>query len=161
MLSAGRVPFAAPYMSACIVISQLVMTPIALVASRLADSWGRKPVLLIAFMVLPIRGLLFASTTSPWLLVSVQILDGIGAGIFGLLGVIIVSDLAHRTGRFNLMQGTMNTCVAIGVSLSNLIAGVVAQEKGYEAGFLVLAGLALLALAFFWATMPETVGANR
>lgn len=161
MLSAGRPSLAAPYMSACIIVSQVVMTPIALLAGRFSDSWGRKPVFLLGFAVLPIRGLLFAITTNPYLLVSVQILDGVGAGIFGVLAVIVVSDLAQRTGRFNLMQGAMNTCVAIGGSLSNLIAGLVAECKGYEAGFILLTVLALLALAFFWFAMPETAGPNH
>ena len=156
MLSAGRPALAAPHMSACIIVSQLVMAPIALVAGSLADSWGRKPVFLIGFTALPIRGLLFAVTANPYLLVSIQILDGIGAGIFGVLSVIVVADLAQRTGRFNLLQGAMNTCVGIGASLSNLIAGFVAQNKGYRSGFMLLAAVGLMALAFFWAAMPET-----
>jgi MFS family permease len=156
MLSAGRPLMAAPYMSACIIISQLVMTPIAVASGRLADSWGRKPVFLIALAVLPIRGLLFASSHSFYLLIAVQILDGIGAGIFGVVAVIIVADLARGTGRFNLLQGAMNTCVAIGASLSNLAAGFVAQREGYRAGFLMLAAMALAGLCFFWAAMPET-----
>jgi predicted MFS family arabinose efflux permease len=160
MLSAAGPTIATSYLSACIIISQLVMTPIAVVAGRLAYSWGRKPVFLIAFAVLPIRGLLFAITTNPYLLVSIQVLDGVGAGIFGVLAVIIVSDLAQRIGRFNLMQGAMNTCVAIGSSLSNLIAGVVAEHKGYGVGFILLTVPALAALAFFWVAMPETGSRN-
>jgi MFS family permease len=156
MLSAGQPALALSYMSVCIIIAQLVMTPIALVAGRLADSWGRKPVFLIGFAALPIRGLLFAITRNPYLLVSVQILDGVGAGIFGVVAVIVVADLARHTGWFNLMQGAMNTCVAIGASLSNLIAGFVAEHKGYGAGFILLSALALLALAFFCVAMPET-----
>ncbi len=156
MLSAGSPAAAAPYMSACIIIAQLVMTPVALAAGRCADSWGRKPVFIAAFAALPIRGLLFAWGANPYLLISVQVLDGIGAGIFGVVAVIIVADLARHTGRFNLLQGVMNTCVAIGASISNLIAGVVAQQRGYRAGFLMLTGLAAAALVFFVLAMPET-----
>jgi MFS family permease len=156
LLSAARPTLAAPYMSACIMTAQLVMTPIALAAGRLADPWGRKRVLLVGFAVLPIRGVLFALATTPAVLVSIQLLDGVGAGVFGVLAVIVVADLAKHTGRFNLLQGAMNTCVAIGGSLSNLLAGLVANAYGYRAAFLVLAALALLALAFFWAAMPET-----
>jgi len=156
LLAAGRPMLAAPYMSVCIIVAQLVMTPVALAAGHLADSWGRKRVFLVAFSVLPMRGLLFAFSANPWLLVSVQILDGIGAGIFGVVSVIVVADLAQRTGRFNLLQGAMNTCVAIGASLSNLIAGLVAQKHGYRSGFILLVILALIALAFFSVAMPET-----
>jgi MFS family permease len=72
------------------------------------------------------------------------------------VSAIVVADLAQRTGRFNLLQGAMNTCVAIGASLSNLIAGLVAQEHGYRSGFIQLVILALIALVFFWVAMPET-----
>jgi predicted MFS family arabinose efflux permease len=161
MLSSGHPKLAAPYMSACIIIAQVVMTPIALAAGRLAELWGRKPVFLIGFAALPIRGLLFASTMNPYLLVSIQILDGVGAGIFGVVAVIVVADLAQHTGRFNLMQGAMNTCVAIGASVSNLTAGLLAEHKGYGAGFILLTALALLALAFFWVAMPETAGVHH
>jgi MFS family permease len=162
MLAAGRPMLAAPYMSACIIVAQLVMTPVALAAGHLADSWGRKRVFLVAFSVLPIRGLLLAFSANRWMLVPVQILDGVGAGIFGVVSVIVVADLAQRTGRFNLLQGAMNTCVAIGASLSNLVAGLAAQEHGYRSGFILLAILALIALVFFCVAMPESnaIGAH-
>jgi MFS family permease len=156
MLSRGNARAAQPYMSACILVSQLVMAPIAVVAGRLADRWGRKRSFLIGFAVLPVRGLLFAIVRNPYALVSIQILDGIGAGIFGVLSVVVVADLARRTGRFNLMQGAMNTCVAIGASVSNLIGGYVAKDGGYRMSFTMLTLFALFALLFFSVAMPET-----
>jgi len=144
------------YLSACILISQLVMLPIAVVAGRLADGWGRKPTLLVGFALLPIRGLLFTTVRNPYALVSIQIPDGVSVGIFGVVAVVMIADLARRTGRFNLMQGAMNTCVVIGASLSNLVAGFVAREAGFRTGFMMLTALAVGALAFFWAVMPET-----
>jgi predicted MFS family arabinose efflux permease len=156
MLGAGHPTLAGPYMAACIIVAQIVMTPVALAAGRLAGVLGRKPVLLTGFAALPIRGLLFALTRQPALLVAVQALDGIGAGIFGVVALIVVSDLAQRTGRFNLLQGAISGCVAIGSSLSNLVAGAVAERAGYQAGFVLLSALAVTALGFLWAAMPET-----
>lgn len=156
MLSAGDSRAAQPYMSACILVSQLVMLPVAVLAGRLADLWGRKRSFLIGFAVLPLRGFLFAIVRNPYALVSIQILDGIGAGIFGVLSVVVVADLARRTGRFNLMQGAMNACVAIGASLSNLIGGYVAKDGGFTMSFVLLTLFALFALLFFSVAMPET-----
>jgi hypothetical protein len=96
-----------------------------------------------------------------YLLVLVQMLDGIEAVIFGVVAVIIVADLARHTGRFNLMQGATSTCVAIGASVSNLAAGFAAEREGYGAGFILLTIIALLALAFFWIAMPETATGLR
>jgi sugar phosphate permease len=52
------------------------------------------------------------------------------------------------------MQGAINTCVAIGAALSNLVAGFVAKQAGFRAGFMVLTALAVGELLFFWAVMP-------
>ena len=42
-------------MSSCIVAAQTVMLPIALLVGRNADVWGRKPLFLAGFAILPIR----------------------------------------------------------------------------------------------------------
>jgi MFS family permease len=127
-LSAGHAHESTLYMSVCIVVAQLVMVVVAPLAGRFAPRWGRKRVLLIGFAALPIRGVLYTLSDNPYLLVSIQILDGVGAGIWGVVWVIIAADLARGTGRFNLIQGFIATGVAIGASSSNLAAGFIAQH---------------------------------
>jgi MFS family permease len=147
---------AAVVMSACIIAAQVVMIPVALAASRLASSWGRKPVFLIGFAVLPIRGLLYCLSINPIYLVTVQLLDGIGAGIFGVVSVLVVADLTKGTGRFNLTQGALATATGIGAGLSNLIAGFVVKGAGFDAGFIMLAAIAAVGTLYFALAMPET-----
>lgn len=149
-------PVAIVAMSACIVAAQLVMIPVAILASRWAETWGRKPVFLIGFVVLPIRGLLYTFNDHPYYIVAVQLLDGVGAGIFGVVGVLVIADLTRGTGRFNLMQGALATATGLGASLSNIMTGYIVQAAGFNAGFLVLALIAAVAAAFFWWAMPET-----
>ncbi len=147
---------AAVLMSACIIAAQVVMVPVALLASRLAASWGRKPVFLIGFLVLPLRGLLYCLSVNPYYLVGVQLLDGIGAGIFGVVSVLVVADLTRGTGRFNLTQGALATATGIGAGLSNLLAGFVVKEAGFDAGFVTLSAIAAAAAIFYALAMPET-----
>ena len=147
---------AAVVMSACIIAAQIVMIPVALAASRLAASWGRKPVFLIGFAVLPIRGLLYCLSINPVYLVTVQLLDGIGAGIFGVVSILVVADLTKGTGRFNLTQGVLATATGIGAGLSNLIAGFVVKGAGFDAGFIMLAAIAAVGTIYFALAMPET-----
>ena len=52
-----------------------------------------------------------------------QALDGIGAGIFGVVSVIVIADLTRGTGRFNLAQGAIATATGIGAALSNALTG--------------------------------------
>ncbi|AGA29950.1 MFS transporter [Singulisphaera acidiphila] len=148
---------AAVLMSACIIAAQVVMVPVALAASRLAESWGRKPVFLIGFGVLPIRGLLYCLSVNPYYLVGVQLLDGIGAGIFGVVSVLVVADLTKGTGRFNLTQGALATATGVGAGLSNLLAGFMVKAAGFNAGFVMLAAIAGAATLFFALAMPETL----
>ncbi|MDZ8221975.1 MULTISPECIES: MFS transporter [unclassified Nostoc] len=149
------------YMSACIIVAQLVMIPVSNLAGRFAHT-ARKPIFLLGFAVLPIRGVLYTFSGNPYFLVSVQILDGIAGGIFGVLSVLMVADLTKGTGRFNVTQGMLNTAIGIGAGLSNVLAGFVVKSAGYNVGFLILAAIAVVALAVFWFCVPETkTGVNR
>lgn len=154
----GRlVPQHAPlWLSAGVVVTQLVTIPIGLAVGRWAPRLARKPIFLVAFAVLPLRGLLYLMVHSPAGLLALQVLDGIGAGVFGVMMTLMVSDLARGSGHFNLALGAGAVAVGSGAALSNLLAGQVAQAGGFHAGFLVLAGVAALALALFSLAMPET-----
>jgi MFS family permease len=143
-------------MSACIVAAQVVMLPIALLVGAKADAWGRKPIFLAAFAILPIRGALYTLSEDPTWLVAVQLLDGVGAGIFGALTPLVLADLMHGTGRYNVSQGAVATAQGIGASLSNTVAGLIVVSAGYSAAFLTLAAVALAALTVVLLAMPET-----
>lgn len=144
------------FMAACIVTAQVVMVPMAILVGHRADSWGRKPIFLAGFAVLPIRGVLYTLTQNPYALVSIQVLDGIGAGIFGALFFIVVADLTKGTGRYNLALGATAAAWGTGAALSNSVAGFIVDWAGYSTAFLFLAGVALAALALFWLAVPET-----
>ncbi|MBV9629183.1 MAG: MFS transporter [Xanthobacteraceae bacterium] len=143
-------------MSVCIVAAQVVMVPMAMLVGRKADAWGRKPLFVAAFLILPIRGALYTLSDNPYWLVGVQLLDGIGAGLYGALFPIIVADLMQGTGRFNLAQGAVITAQETGASLSMGAAGFIVVNSGYSAAFLTLAAIAAAGLALFWFAMPET-----
>jgi predicted MFS family arabinose efflux permease len=144
-------------LSACIITAQLVMVGVAWsVGKAIRLGYGRKTIFLVALAILPIRGLLFSFTANPFGVVAIQLLDGVAAGIFGVIAILIASDLMQGTGRFNLAQGFVALAVGIGAGLSNLTSGFVVQWYGYPAGFLYLAAIALIALVFFATFMPET-----
>jgi MFS family permease len=143
-------------MAACIVAAQAVMVPMAMLVGARADRWGRKPLFLAAFLILPLRGCLYTLSDNQFWLVAVQALDGIGAGLFGALFPIIVADLMRGTGRYNVAQGAILTAQGIGAALSTTLAGVVVVHAGYSAAFLTLAAVAVAGALVFFFGMPET-----
>jgi predicted MFS family arabinose efflux permease len=156
MLSKGHGRSSMAFMSACVITTQMVVTLLASWSGRKASSWGRKPLLLIGFGVLPLRAALYTLTSSPVVLVAIQILDGVGAAIFGVVSILVIADLTQGTGRFNLTLGAITTAVGIGASLSQVIAGSIVHVLGYHAGFMFLAAVATAALAILYFFMPET-----
>ncbi len=143
-------------MSSCIIAAQLIMLPVALAVGRTADRIGRKPILLVGFAVLPIRALLYTFSDNAFWLIGVQLLDGIGAGIFGAITPLVIADLMRGTGRFNLAQGAVATTQGVGASLSGLAAGVIVDHAGYSAAFLTFGVAACVALTALFVAMPET-----
>jgi MFS family permease len=86
----------------------------------------------------------------------VQLLDGVGAGIFGALFPLVVADLTRGTGHFNIGQGAIATAAGLGAALSTAVAGLIIVAAGYSAAFFFLAATAGVGLAMFLALMPET-----
>jgi MFS family permease len=155
-LAAAYPEAATAMMSACIVAAQGVMLPIALLVGHTADSWGRKPLFLAGFAILPVRAVLYTLSDNSFWLIGVQLLDGVGAGIFGALTPLVIADIMRGTGRYNLAQGAIATVQGIGASLSGLAAGVIVDHFGYSATFLTLGAAALVAVIVFALWMPET-----
>jgi MFS family permease len=142
--------------AACIVVPQLVVAATSPWVGLRAQTWGRRPLLLIAFAALPIRCVLFATVTNPELLVLVQILDGVTAAVFSVMVPLVVADLTRDTGHFNLGQGIIGTFVGIGASLSATLAGYMTDHHGSATAFAALAAIALASFTVVWLLMPET-----
>lgn len=147
---------ASPIMSAFIVVPQIIVALLAAWAGRTANSWGRRPLLLIGLGVVPIRAAFFALTADPALLAAVQALDGLTGATLGVLTALVIADLTTGTGRFNLAQGLVGTVSGVGASISTAISGLVVEKLGYTAGFLSVMTVALMAVTIVWAFMPET-----
>ena len=157
MLSKSNLKTAAPFMSACIIVTQLVITISAAWIGRLAATKGRKPLLLLGFGVLPVRGVLYTLTGAPAALIAIQTLDGVANAIFVIVSILVIKDRTQGTGRFNLASGALATMVGIGAALSMTVGGTLIQRLGYRASFLGLAGIAFAAFGLLWFTIPETL----
>jgi MFS family permease len=141
---------------ACIVLPQIIVALASPAVGRFADRYGRRLVLIIGFLMLPLRALVFSTTSNSALVIGVQVLDGIAGAGFGIMVPLIVSDVAARSGHFNLSLGAVGFAIGIGGTVSTSAAGWVADHFGMRHAFYFLAsvGLAAVLLALF--AMPET-----
>jgi predicted MFS family arabinose efflux permease len=147
--------------AACIVVPQLLVAALSPWIGSRAQIWGRRPLLLIGFAALPLRGILFALVSSPLPLVVVQLLDGVTAAVFAVMVPLIVADLTRGTGHFNLGQGIVGTFIGIGASISSTFAGYLSDRFGTAWAFAGLAAIALAGLIAVSLLMPETQPARE
>jgi len=142
--------------AACIVAPQAVAAAISPWAGRAAEGWGRRPILLLGFAALPIRGMLFASIADPYLMILIQLLDGLSAAALGVLTPLIVADITRDTGGYTTALGVVGLAIGGGATLSTTAAGLIADHLGSEAAFLGLAAIGLCATLLVGTVMPET-----
>ncbi|MGA8199093.1 MAG: MFS transporter, partial [Candidatus Sulfotelmatobacter sp.] len=157
LLSKDNPKAAAPFMSACVIVTQLVITLSAAWIGKRAATHGRKPLLMLGFGVLPIRGVLYTLTHAAGALIAIQILDGVANAVFVIVSILVIKDRTRGTGRFNIAAGALATMVGIGAALSTTIGGILIQRLGYRASFLGLSVIALFAFAVLWGLIPETL----
>jgi MFS family permease len=145
-LAVGNTHDGAPFQAALIIVAQLVMILMAILVGRNADRWGRKPLFIAAFVVLPIRGLLFVLAANTASIIAIQTLDGVGAGLQGALFPIMVADLTRGSGRFNVALGAATMIQGIGAAVSTTLAGAIIVIGGYTTAMAALTGIAVVAL---------------
>ncbi|MDQ2843212.1 MAG: MFS transporter [Acidobacteriota bacterium] len=147
--------------AAAVIVAESVMIGVAIGAGKLADKWGRKPLFLLGFAVLALRNVLTVVSHNEYYLISLQACDGVAMGLYGVLLKLVTSDLAKGTGRFNFLQGAVQSSMGLGGMLSNSIFGWIAKAFGFNASFWGLAGAALVGGALYQFKMPETKPQNE
>lgn len=142
--------------SAAVVVAEVVMVLVAMSCGKLADKWGRKRLFLIGFAFLALRNGLTILNHNEFYLIGLQALDGVAMGTYGVLLTLITADLAKGTGRFNLLQGAVQSAMGLGGFLSNIFYGWIAKAFGFNSAFLGLAALAFAGGLFWQFRMNET-----
>jgi hypothetical protein len=151
----------------CIVIAQVLMVASAKVCGTYSQKYGRKYLFLIGLGIVPIRcailsGLLIWTQGDPSvfqqaLILSTQILDGVGAGTFGTMYILVTSDISGGTGRFGMSLGLTTAAMSIGGTVSGYLGQALAQDHGYLKAFQILMVLSIIPAAIYYFFMPETL----
>jgi MFS family permease len=143
-------------LSGLIVAPQLVVSVFAPWVGYFSELWGRKPLLLIGFSLEIIRGVMFSFVSDSFLLIAVQVLDGVSGAFVSVLTVVIITDLTAGTGRFNLARGGVGMITGVAASVSTALSGLVWQRAGEKTAFLSMAAVAVIATVLLWYRLTET-----
>jgi MFS family permease len=153
----------------CIIVAQVFMVGSAKVCGDYSGKWGRKSLFLIGLFSVPVRCFILyvltgvknaqddTSTFLSVVILSTQILDGVGAGVFGTMYILVTSDISGGTGRFSLTLGLTTAAMSIGGTVSGYLGQALAQDKGYQAAFMILGLMSLVPALAYLVFMPETL----
>ncbi len=144
------------FVATTIVIAQGVMIIASIFGMRSVERRGYWPIMLVSFLMLPLRGILAYFFGGWWGVFPVEILDGIGTGLQSVAVPGMVARSLSGTGRVNLAQGAVITIQGAGAAVSPALGGWIAQWIGFSATFLVLGALGLVA-AGAWVTLRTAV----
>lgn len=152
----------------CITIAQVVMVFAAKICGTYSGKYGRKWLFLIGLGIVPIRCAILAGlltlkgdgeATFLWqtITLSTQILDGVGAGIFGTMYILVTSDISGGTGRFGLTLGLTTAAMSIGGTVSGYLGQAFAEDYGYLRAFWILCVMSTVPALLYLFFMPETL----
>lgn len=142
--------------SATVIVPQAITALISPRVGRLAQSRGRRPVLLAGFAAVPLRVVLIALFPGAIPLVLFQALDGVSAAVLGLMLPLIAADLTKTSGYLNMAIGALGLAAGLGATFSTTLAGIAADRLGQDAALLGLAAAGAAAFGLLWLAMPET-----
>jgi MFS family permease len=154
-----------------IMLGQACMAYFAKLVGDLSPYYGRKHLCLLALSSLTMRCFLLTllailqDQVKTWtgvvmfkfLILSTQLLDSIGMGIFGTLHIIVTNDISGGTGRFSLMMGITTGAMCLGGTASGYMSTAIARQYGDAAAFAALGGMSLVPFFLYLFFVPETL----
>ena len=102
------------YAAGTVIISQAVMIPVAIWVAGRIERYGYWRLIMLALLVMPVRAALAASTDAPLMMIPIQILDGLAAGIPGVVVPSFIVVLLRGSGHVNAGQSVVMLMQGVG-----------------------------------------------
>ncbi|WP_421589254.1 MFS transporter [Rahnella aceris] len=142
------------YAAATVIISQMVMIPVAIWTAGRIDRVGYWRLIMLALLIMPVRAALAASSAAPLMMVPVQILDGFAAGVLGVVVPSFIVVLLRGNGHVNAGQSVVMLMQGVGAAMSPALTGMIAGHYSFATAFSVLSVIALTGLLIWWRYAP-------
>jgi len=128
------------------------------VVGNLSDRYGRRPVMLIALVVMAVDYVIMAAAQTVWLLLAGRLMAGAAAATYATASAYVadISPPQERARNF----GLIGAAFGLGFVAGPLIGGI-AAEWGTRAPFWVAAAVAALNAGFGLRALPESLPAER
>ena len=152
------------YAAATIIIAQSTMILVAFVCGRLVSEKSPRNsrdkgalnagkiyfwLFFACFFALIVRAFIAANFAGIGGMVLTQLLDGVGAGVSGVVVPIVVAMSLRGSGHINAALAFVLTCGGLGGALSGAVGGYFAEFYGYFSAYLFLGAVAVLGLVLW------------
>lgn len=127
----------------------------SLVVGPLADSYGRRPVLLGGSMVFVAGSLVCALAPSLPVLLAGRLLQGVGVSAPTSLALTVIGDLYEGDKQVKLFS-LMNSLVTITMAAAPILGAWLGEAYGWRANFMVILGGSALATLGVLVILPES-----
>jgi len=147
--------FAAPFsqVQAVVVAYLAALTVSVVIAGRLGDSHGLKPMLMTGLGVFLGASLLCAVAPNLWLLIGARAIQGIGAAFLMTLSMALMRQTASEA-RVGRAMGLLGTVSALGTALGPSLGGLLIPAMGWRGIFWVQVPLSAIAFILAFAILP-------
>ena len=151
--------FSAPFaqVQAIVVAYLAALTISVVIAGRLGDRHGLKPMLMAGLALFALASLLCGMATDLWLLIGARVLQGIGAAFLMALSMALMRQTAGEA-RLGRAMGLLGTVTALGTALGPSLGGMLIALAGWRSIFWIQFPLAAIALILAFATLPDQPG---
>ena len=131
----------------------LMMAIVSPLWGRLADKYGRKPMLLRAAAGMAITIFLMGFVTAPWQLLALRLLMGLFSGFTSnSIALMAISTPKEKSG---IVMSTLSTGNVAGTLIGPLVGGLVVTFAGYRATFWITGVVMALVFLLAWGFVKE------
>lgn len=152
------------WMQISLMVSPLNSALLGIIFGRLSDIYGRCPLLYtsFAFFLVGALGCCFVNSIETFFVC--RLVQSVGVGGLGVLGVVILADMFHGISyaRYMAIYGSMFPIV---FAISPIVGAWLTEQFGWRSPFVLNFTLMLMVATWVWKFLPETLrkgeGANQ
>jgi len=144
------------YISFAYSASALSEIPFMILWGILSDKIGRKPILLLSSLALPLRLFLYSLAKNSYHVILIQLMHSVTFAVIGTIPIVYMNDLVSPEER-GTAQGILSMTTALSSTLGPFIAGVSADILGLPGMYLFLSFISLVSTIIAFLSLKESL----